>query len=179
MKTLNTFLIVMLLSLCAWAQDTNEAPWNFTVSGGISNIANASTNNGFATVTELRVAQHWAARGAVFNINTPNATEILASPEYIFSAAHLLKNSQFAVNASKIEFFAHADLGAARPNTGSATPAPWSFAYGIGGGMNILLSPKVVMRPLDVTWTRTKLAQGQNLVLGNYAQAAAYLGLRW
>lgn len=157
--------------------DPLETGWNVSVNGGFSSVSNAGTNNGFFFSSELRVAQHWAARADVFVLNDPAVTVTLVKPEYRLSANHIFKNTSgnyAAVNA--LELFVNFGAGSAR-FTDPAKGTQSKFAYGGGGGFDYKLSDKITVRPLDVSWLKSSLT-GQR-VIGNHLQFEAGLGLRF
>lgn len=183
-----TIALTLSLAVFGLAQtappDPLESAWNVAINGSFSNVSNAATNNGFVTSEALRVATHWNARADQFITLTPATVIALAGPEYRFSLAHVLKSSPaFAVNASKIEAFAHVGAGTARSTStdakGTTTLSAAKFAYGIGGGFDVKLNDKMSIRPLDLTWVRASMLQNGGALLGNHLQFATGLGIRF
>jgi len=194
MKAAITAIVLLFLSVSTFAQtpapkppDILEGAWNVSVNGGFSSLSNQQTNNGFVTGIAFRVAQHWNLRSDVYLLNNPSVTIALAGPEYRFSLEHLLKSSNFAANAGRVEAFINAGAGTVRSTdvvTGTATTTTTTeykakFAYSVGGGFDIKLSDSVSMRPLDLKYIRGSMLAGGGQVIGNHLQFAAGLGLRF
>lgn len=148
--------------------------WNVAVNGGYSSVSNAGTNNGFFFSTELRLSDHYSARGDVFVLTDPSVTVTLAKAQYRF--APKFKTSSYAL-PQNMEFFANVGVGDARYND-PAQGTQSKFAWGIGGGFDVRISDTVSVRPLDVNYLRSSLIGGGR-VIGNHLNLAASLGLRF
>lgn len=181
MKYLSTLFLSLCFALGSFAQtpapqDPLETGWNVSVNGGYSSVQNAGTNNGFFFSTGIRLSQHFVARGDVFVLNDPAVTVSLVKPEYRFSALHLFKGNTSAT-VKNTEFFVNAGLGNAH-FTDVKQGTQSKFAWGVGGGFDIKMTPTVSIRPLDVNYIRSSMIGGGKVV-GNHLQLAAGLGLRF
>lgn len=190
-------IVTVLFAASAYAQTPTPAPkppdvlesgWNVSVNGSYSNLTNAPTNNGFVTGMSFRMAQHWNLRSDVYILQSPQGlTMALAGPEYRFGLEHILKNTNFAANANRIEAFFNAGAGTARTSTvilakdGSSIVnlSKAKFAYSVGGGFDIKLSDTVTVRPLDIKYVRSSFLEYGGGVYGNQLAFAAGLGLRF
>jgi len=168
--------------------DTMESGWNVAVNGSFTSISGAPTNNGFVSGVSLRVAQHWNLRSDVYQLNSPEGmTLVLGGPEYRFSLAHLLGQTSFAANASKIEGFVNLGMGDAytkaitvdtKGNTISTISAS-KLAASVGGGFDSTLTNNVTLRPLDVKYVRSSFLNGGGGFYGSQLDVAAGLGFRF
>src|SRR6266566_857986 len=148
MKKLTAVLILLFAPL-AEAQtpkppDPLEGAWNVSVYGA---YAKQQTNNGFATGLSLRVSQHLAVRSDVYVLNDPQVTVALGGAEYRFSLEHLVKKSNYAANASRIEAFVNLEAGTARSTAliGTGKTDIAKFAWAPGAGFDIKVSPTVTV----------------------------------
>ena len=155
------------------APDALETGWRVQVTGGYSNLQNQSTNNGFLTSAEVRVAKHWSGRFDYFATASPKASTLLAKAQYDFSLAHVLPASSY-LDVSKLEVFVNAGAGAAR---GEAQSAPFKLAISAGGGLNYRVSDKMIVRPLELNYVRSAVTGTQ--IIGNHLQFAASFGYRF
>lgn len=179
-------LALLILAIPAKAQnpppanppDLLEGAWNVSVYGAYSK---QQTNNGFATGLSLRLSQHLAMRSDVFILNSPQVTVALGGAEYRFSLEHLIKGSNYAANASRVEAFLNLEAGTARSTAliGTGPKDLAKFAYSAGGGFDIKLSDTVTVRPLDLKYVRSSFLNSGGQILGNQLQFAAGLGLRF
>lgn len=165
-----------------------EAPWNVAVNGNFTSLQNQATNNGVLISTAIRLATHWNLRADTYLMQTPNITVVLGGLEYRASLARFFKNSTGAINASNVEAFVNAGVGDARstaivavtPTTVTTTSSTMSkFAYSIGAGFDISITPTVTMRPLDVKYIRTDMIAGGGQLVGNHLSYSAGIGLRF
>jgi len=170
------------------APDPFEAAWNVSISGNYANVSNAPTNNGVLTSVAFRVAQHWNIRADTYLLNSPaGMVLVLGGPEYRISAAHIFPSSNFMINASRMELFANVEAGDARTSTVFVSPVGGTitqvsaskFAFGIGGGLDITISPMVTVRPLDVKYVRSSFLNNGGGFYGNQLDFAAGLSLRF
>ncbi len=158
---------------------TTPPGWTFSTAAGYSNVTNAPTNNGFASVTELKLSEYLAIRGDVFLMTNPQVIGSYIGPEYILPATKVFKaNANNPVNAGNVEFFFNAKIGDLRSSDPTNTTKA-KFSWGLGLGFNIRLSDKTFIRPLDVSYIRGSVFQGGGTTLGNHMQAAALLGVRF
>lgn len=185
MKFTVTLLLALFLCSISAAQtpppkppDVLEGAWNVSVYGAYSK---QQTNNGFATGLSMRLSQHLAMRTDVYILNDPQITIALGGAEYRFSLEHLIKGSNYAANASKVEAFLNAGAGTARSTAliGTGPKDLAKFAWSLGGGFDIRISDTVTVRPLDLKYVRSNFLNNGGQVLGNQLQFAAGLGLRF
>ena len=197
MKTITLAVLCLALALAGFAQTatpTAPAPvtppslttnaWNVSINGGYSSVENAATNNGFLTTEALKVATSWDIRADTFITQAPDATIVLAGPEYRFALSRFFKpNPAIALNTSNLEAFLNVGMGDARTSatsaSGSTTLSKASFAWKIGGGFDILVSKTMSFRPLDISYVRASMLENGGQVLGNHLQLGATLGLRF
>lgn len=185
---------ILVFAASTFGQNTppsNPAPnipgWTFSVAAGYANVSNAPTNNGFANVTELKLSEYLAVRGDVFLVTNPQVLGSYIGPEYFVPASKFFKvNANNPVNAGNVEFFFNAKLGDLRSTDPANSNSKSHFSWGIGGGLNIALSEKTFLRPLDVSYIRGSVEQAPNspaspfhVVLGNHLQLGALLGVRF
>lgn len=170
------------------APDPLEAAWNVSISGNYANVSNAPTNNGVLTSVAFRIAQHWNLRADTYLLNSPaGMVLVLGGPEYRISAAHIFPQSNFMINANRMELFANIEAGDARtgvpmvvPQTGNIVNVSASkFAFSVGGGLDITISPMVTVRPLDVKYVRSSFLNNGGGFYGNQLDFAAGLSLRF
>lgn len=191
---LGIFLLCTIFGVCGagYAQTKPpavlEAPWNVAINGNFSSLQNQATNNGVLISTAIRLATHWNIRADTYMFQTPNITVVLGGPEYRFSLARLFKNSNGAINAQNVEAFVNVGAGDAKssaivavtPTTVTTTSSSMSkFAYAVGGGFDIMISPTVSMRPLDIKYIRSQMVTGGGQLIGNHLDFAAGIGLRF
>lgn len=154
--------------------------FNVSIYGGYSNVTGAATNNGTFTSQALQIGHSFAVRNDVYMLANPTIVIDVAGPEYRVSVNKLfpsLSGDYPIIN--NMELFANAKLGDAyQTNTQGDKVGKNSFAYGVGGGIDIEVSTNVVARVLDVSYIRTPLVNG-GIVLGNHMQLEAGLGLRF
>lgn len=191
MKTFLALIASLLFCLSAFGQtapppaqpDPLEGAWNISVNGSYSNVSDAATNNGFVTTEAFRIAQHWNLRSDQFIVLNPSSVIVLAGPEYRLNLSHFLATSAFTANASKIEAFVNVKAGTARSSAiatdGTTTLSAAHFAYGVGGGFDILVNSTLSLRPLDISYVRAPMLTNGGAVLGNHLQFATGLGLRF
>ena len=184
MKKLS-LLLAFLLAGPVFAQTTPPTPpttlpgWNVAINGSFSSD-NGSTNNGFALTEELRVAPHWAIRADEYLLNNPNTTVALAGVEYRLPGTSIFKSTSFAANASKLELFANAEAGDAHATVAdTASVVKRHFAVGVGGGFDIIMSPTVSLRVLDLKYVNGGIMTGGGKVLGNGLSLGAGIGIRF
>lgn len=184
--------VLLLISIPAFSQNVAPTPpesgWNVAVNGNFTSLTNQPTNNGVLLSTALRLATHWNLRADTYILNSPNVTVILGGPEYRFSLSRLFKSSGIgAVNAQNVEAFVNAGLGDAKSsaivsstgNTVTTTTSMGKFAYSVGGGFDIMISPTVSIRPLDIKYIRSQMITNGGQLIGNHLDFAAGLGLRF
>jgi len=189
LKHIATLALALLITPLLMAQTPPPAPapkppdilenaWNVSVYGAYSK---QQTNNGFATGLSLRLSQHLAMRSDVYILNSPQVTVALGGLEYRFSLEHLLKSSNYAANAARVEAFANVEGGTARSTAliGTGPKDLAKPAWSLGGGFDIKLSDTVTVRPLDLKYVRSSFLNNGGQVLGNQLQFAAGLGLRF
>jgi opacity protein-like surface antigen len=175
-----------VLAVSCFAQTTpTPAPLSsgnvFTVSAGYANMASTATNNGFQITGILTLHEGTYSllglRADTMLLANPNVTMSLIGPEYQYSIAHLFKSSTAVTQ--NVVLFAHAGAGEAFFTSPTATESSHAkFALGIGGGIQVNVSPTMFIRPLDITWVHSSIP-GTNAVIGNQAQFAASFGLSW
>jgi hypothetical protein len=185
------FALLLILAPSCFAQSTPPSPlstaWNVSVNGNFSSLQNQGTNNGVLISTAIRLSTHWALRADTYLLQTPNVTIVLGSPEYRFSLASIFKQpSTGAVNPANVEVFVNAGLGDTRATaivsqSGSTTTTTSSsrFAASVGGGFDIVVSPTLSIRPLDVKYIRSSMITNGGQFIGNHLDFAAGLGLRF
>jgi hypothetical protein len=192
--TLTFLCLAMIGSIQAQTAPVAPAPvtppsltsnaWNVSINGGYSSVENAATNNGFLTTEALKIANSWDLRADTFITQGPDATIVLAGPEYRFALSKFFKpNPAIALNTSNLEAFVNVGLGDARTSAtaanGTTTLSKASFAWKLGVGFDILVSKTMSFRPLDISYVRASMLQNGGQVLGNHLQLGATLGLRF
>lgn len=187
---MKTFLLILFsLALAGTsAAQTNPPPtptplalagWNVAINGSFS-TATGSTNNGFALTEALRASEYFNIRADEYFLYSPDVTVTLAGIEGRLPGTKIFKTTNFAANASRMEFFGNVEIGTAH-STIFATQkiTDRKFAWGVGGGLDVCVSSTVCIRPLDVKWVNGgTLTQGGHL-LGNQWNFEAGLGLRF
>lgn len=182
--------LALLAASATFAQtappDTLETAWSVSVNGNFTSLQNQPTNNGVLISTAIRMATHWNLRADTYLLNAPNITIVLGGPEYRFSLAHLFKGDSGAINAQNTEVFINTGLGNARSTSilsqvGNAitSTSTSKFAYAIGGGFDIKLSPTLTLRPLDMKYIRSSMVTNGGQLVGNHLDFAAGLGLHF
>jgi hypothetical protein len=152
--------------------DPMEPVWTVSISGGLSVLSNVGTNNGFMTSAALRLAQHWNLRTDIFSVATPSTIVVLAGPEYMWSLAHWIPPNDY-FNTANIQPFLNLKLGDEKSNGAS------KFAYAVGGGFSVIVSPTMTLRPLDVSYVRSSVFGPKGTFIGNHLQYAASIGLNF
>jgi hypothetical protein len=188
MKMARAMAIAIAIVIAIGTAGAQTAPppttpgYTVSVNGGFSNVSNAPTNNGFMFDTELALSPTLSARGDVFVLSAPSVTISLASVQYQFPITKWIKNPT-SVTVQDLHLFVKGGAGDAY-STGTAIggngiTTQHKFAYAVGGGIEIDLSPTVHIRPLDLTYVRSSILQNGGAVLGNHLAAAATLGLQF
>jgi opacity protein-like surface antigen len=179
-------LAVLLLAPALFAQTTPPNPplsaGNiFTVSAGYANMASTATNNGFQITGILTLNQGQYSllglRADTMLIASPNVTLSTIGPEYQYSVSHLFKSTNSVT--SNLVIFGHVGAGEAFYTNPTGTETNHAkFAIGVGGGIQVNISPTMFIRPLDVTLVHSSIPNTTKLI-GNQAQFAASFGLAW
>jgi hypothetical protein len=189
-KAVKVLIIALFMSMSLHAQTPAPKPlesaWNVAVNGNFSSLSNQPTNNGVLISTAIRMATHWNLRADTYIMQAPSITVVLGGPEYRFSLAHLFKNSTGAINAQNTEVFLNTGVGDAHSTAIVSSSGPTTttvstskFAYSVGGGFDIAISPTVSIRPLDIKYIRSSMITGSGQLIGNHLDFAAGLGLHF
>lgn len=191
-KKLALILILSAFPLYAHAQSATPAAtpfenaWTVSVNGNFSSLQSQGTNNGVLLSTAIKLSTHWNLRADTYIMQSPNITIVLGSPEYRFSLASLFKSTAGAVNPANVEVFVNGGLGDAKAtavlsqvgNT-TTTQSSSKFAASVGGGFDIMVTPTMSIRPLDVKYIRSSMITNGGQFVGNHLDFAAGLGLRF
>jgi hypothetical protein len=178
-KSLPMLFISGLLLLCAprsQAQGTLPG-WNVAINGNFLNITNAATNNGFASVEAVRVANNWDLRADQLTLVSPSGGTIaLFRAEYRFLLSSLLKPNAY-VNTSNFEPFINVGGGIANSNDASGSTNRPAFVVGAGFDYLVSSTGMFTLRPLDISYVRASILQGGGEIIGNHLQLMSGIGV--
>jgi len=178
-KSLPVLVISGLLLVCgprAWAQGALPG-WNVSINGNFLNVTNAATNNGFASVEAVRVANNWDLRADQLTLTAPaGGTIALFRAEYRFLLSSLLKPNQY-VNTSNFEPFFNLGGGVANSNDVSGSTNRPAFVLGAGFDYLVGATGMFSLRPLDVSYVRASILQGGGQIIGNHVQLMSGIGV--
>lgn len=178
-KTFPLLLIFGLLLCGPRSQAQGTLPgWNVAINGNFLNVTNAATNNGFASVEAVRVANNWDLRADQLTLTSPaGGTIALFRAEYRLLLSSLLKPNQY-VNTSNFEPFLNLGGGIANSNDASGSTNRPAFTVGAGFDYLVGATGMFTLRPLDVSYVRASILQGGGQIIGNHMQLMSGLGVR-
>jgi hypothetical protein len=173
-------VICIALLLCSVAFAQTLPGWTVAINGNFSNISNASTNNGFATIETVRVSDHFAVRAdQLMTVNPAGAEIFLFKAEYRRLLSDFIKPNPY-LNTANFEPFVNAGGGTAQSNNGGvlSTSRP---AFAVGGGFDMAVGSTgmFTIRPLDISYVRASILQNGGTLIGNHLSLFAGIGLRF
>lgn len=175
------WLLVVLVGVCV-GQESALPGWTISINGNFLNLSNVPTNNGYATVETIRVANKWALRADQLVLANPEGGLInLGKVEYRRLLSDFVKPNGY-VNTANFELFANAGGGVAKSHADSPFEVNDNRpAWTIGGGFDIALggSSMFTLRPLDISYVRASILQGGGQLIGNHLQLLTGVGIRF
>lgn len=177
MKKTLIMTAVLLLAGVMHAQSSLPG-WTVSINGNFLNVSNAATNNGFASVESVRVANNWELRADQLTLGVPSGGSIqLFRAEYRFQLSDLVKPNQF-VNTANFEPFINLGGGVANSNISTTSTNRPAAVIGVGFDYAAGGTGMFTLRPLDVSYVRASILQGGGQIIGNHLQLMSGIGIR-
>jgi hypothetical protein len=178
MRKAFSVVISLLILVIAGAAQSSLPGWTVSINGNFLNISNAATNNGFASVEAVRVAQNWELRADQLTTAAPAGGSIqLFRPEYRRQLSDWIKPNQF-VNTANFEPFFNVGGGFANSNSGTASANRPAWVVGAGFDYAAGGTGMFTLRPLDISYVRASILQGGGQIIGNHLQLMSGIGIR-
>jgi opacity protein-like surface antigen len=181
-------LVVTLIAFPVSAQTPCNLPaelcsngFNVSVTGAYSNFSGVATNNGFLAGVDAQIAPHWVADARIYSTGSPAGNILQFGPTYYGSLAKILPSTG-NFNSTNMAWFVSAGAGlswSAATVNGAMVNGPKKFAWSVGGGIDYQVSSNVTLRIVDVRYVRTSMLTNGGQFIGNIAQIASGLNIRF